>query len=141
MGFAAAATELRANPLGMPIGCQTWPLRESIGKDFEGALRQIAAGGFQMIEMCSPPSYAKSGFGALAEATQRYFETGLEKATGGDKKKPLVFYCLADCWMSWNAAKRALSLGYADVYWYPEGTDGWEKSGHPLEDRAPEPGF
>jgi PQQ-dependent catabolism-associated CXXCW motif protein len=82
-----------------------------------------------------------TGFGALAEATERYFQTGLAKATGGDKKKPLVFYCLADCWMSWNAAKRALSLGYADVSWYPDGTDGWEKEGHPLEDRAPEPGF
>ena len=65
--FVVAATKLKANPLGMPIGCQTWPLRESIGKDFEGTLRQIAAGGFQMIEMCSPPSYAKSGFGPLAE--------------------------------------------------------------------------
>jgi len=64
-----------------------------------------------------------TGFGALAESTQRYFETGLAKATGGDKTKPLVFYCLAD------------------VYWYPEGTDGWEKGGHPLEERAPEPGF
>ncbi|BDV36812.1 hypothetical protein DSM21852_00650 [Methylocystis bryophila] len=82
-----------------------------------------------------------TGFGALAESTQRYFETGLEKATAGDKNKSLVFYCLADCWMSWNAAKRALALGYADVYWYPEGTDGWEQGGHPLEDRAPEPGF
>jgi len=81
-----------------------------------------------------------TGFGALAEATQRYFETGLAKAAGGDKQKPLVFYCLDNCWMSWNAAKRALSLGYANVYWYPEGTDGWEKGGHPLEDRSPEPG-
>jgi PQQ-dependent catabolism-associated CXXCW motif protein len=82
-----------------------------------------------------------TGFGELAEATQRYFETGLEKATGGDKTNPLVFYCLADCWMSWNTAKRALSLGYSDVYWYPDGTDGWERDGHPLEDRAPAPGF
>ena len=27
-GFlSAGALELRANPLGMPIGCQTWPVR------------------------------------------------------------------------------------------------------------------
>lgn len=62
----AAAEMVRANPLGMPLGCQTYPLRESIGKDFEGTLRQIAAGGYRMIEMCSPPGYEKSGFGALA---------------------------------------------------------------------------
>ena len=67
MGIAAAAMELQANPLGMPIGCQTYPLRESSGKDFEGTLRQMAAGGFRMIEMCSPPGYEKAGFGPLAK--------------------------------------------------------------------------
>jgi PQQ-dependent catabolism-associated CXXCW motif protein len=51
----------------------------------------------------------------------------------------LVLYCLANCWMSWNAAKRALSLGYSDVAWYPEGTDGWFAALLPLEDATPEP--
>jgi len=48
-----------------------------------------------------------------------------------------VFYCLASCWMSWNAAKRALELGYTNVAWYPEGTDGWADQGLPLEGRVP----
>ena len=39
--------------------------------------------------------------------------------------------------MSWNAAKRALALGYRRVLWYPEGTDGWARQGLPLERRAP----
>jgi PQQ-dependent catabolism-associated CXXCW motif protein len=80
-----------------------------------------------------------TGFGALSGATQRYFEKGLEKATAADRNKPVVFYCLRDCWMSWNAAKRALNLGYAKVYWYPEGTDGWAAATHPLEEKKPEP--
>jgi PQQ-dependent catabolism-associated CXXCW motif protein len=80
-----------------------------------------------------------TGYGELAASTQRYFEQGLARAAGGDKAKPLVFYCLADCWMSWNAAKRAISLGYSNVSWYPEGTDGWTKAGRPLEERKPEP--
>jgi PQQ-dependent catabolism-associated CXXCW motif protein len=80
-----------------------------------------------------------TGYGALSDATQRYFEKGLEKATGADKTKPLVFYCLANCWMSWNAAKRAMALGYPNVSWYPEGTDGWAAGKHPLEERKPEP--
>ena len=46
----------------------------------------------------------------------------------------LVFYCLANCWMSWNAAKRALSLGYPNVAWYRDGTDGWLAASLPLED-------
>ena len=41
----------------------------------------------------------------------------------------VVIYCLADCWMSWNAAKRILAYGYSNVAWYPEGTDGWERTG------------
>jgi sugar phosphate isomerase/epimerase len=67
MGLATAAIELEANPLGMPIGCQTYPVRESIAKDFAGTLRQIAAGGYRMIEMCSPPSYKDAGFGPLVK--------------------------------------------------------------------------
>jgi PQQ-dependent catabolism-associated CXXCW motif protein len=82
-----------------------------------------------------------TGYGALSEPMQRYFEDGLAQATGQDKHKALVFYCLTECWMSWNAAKRAVSLGYDDVHWYPDGTDGWEKAGHPLEDKEPAPGF
>ena len=41
--------------------------------------------------------------------------------------------------MSWNAAKRALSLGYAHVAWYPDGTDGWQASDLPTEVREPIP--
>lgn len=81
----------------------------------------------------------ETGYGELASATLRYFENGLERATANDKRRPLVFYCLADCWMSWNAAKRALALGYVEVSWYPAGTDGWASVGHPLEPREPEP--
>lgn len=80
-----------------------------------------------------------TGFGALSDATQQYLESGLARASAGDKSRRLVFYCLADCWMSWNAAKRAIFLGYSNVAWYPEGADGWAKAGHPLEPREPEP--
>jgi len=65
--FSAGAIELRANPLGMPIGCQTWPVREMIAKDFPGAIKQLAAAGFQTIELCSPGGYAEFGFGGLAK--------------------------------------------------------------------------
>jgi PQQ-dependent catabolism-associated CXXCW motif protein len=68
-----------------------------------------------------------------------YFRQGLDKASAGDRTRMLVFYCLRNCWMSWNAAKRALSCGYARVAWYPEGTDGWSEAGLPLEPREPEP--
>jgi len=45
---------LHANPLGFPIGCQTWPVREMIARDFRGALKELAAAGFQTIECARP---------------------------------------------------------------------------------------
>jgi PQQ-dependent catabolism-associated CXXCW motif protein len=79
-----------------------------------------------------------TGYGALAALTEDYFRQGLAKASGGDKAKPLVIYCQANCWMSWNAARRALTYGYTNVAWYPEGTDGWEAEGLPLTESEPE---
>jgi PQQ-dependent catabolism-associated CXXCW motif protein len=80
-----------------------------------------------------------TGYGALAAVTEDYLRRGLERATRGNRAKPLVIYCVADCWMSWNAAKRALSYGYTNVAWFPEGTDGWQAAGLPLEEAKPEP--
>jgi PQQ-dependent catabolism-associated CXXCW motif protein len=80
-----------------------------------------------------------TGYGALAPVMEDYFKRGLQQATGGDQGRLIVFYCLASCWMSWNAAKRALTLGYTRVAWYPEGTDGWASHGLPLEARTPVP--
>jgi PQQ-dependent catabolism-associated CXXCW motif protein len=82
---------------------------------------------------------ADVGFGHLSEGLENYFRRALDKATGGDKERPLVFYCLADCWMSWNAAKRAMGYGYARVHWYPEGTDGWAAAGLELAASKPLP--
>jgi sugar phosphate isomerase/epimerase len=65
--FPANVLELRANPLGLPIGCQTWPVREMIAKDFPGTIKVLADSGFQMIELCSPVGYADSGFAGLAK--------------------------------------------------------------------------
>jgi rhodanese-related sulfurtransferase len=41
--------------------------------------------------------------------------------------------------MSWNAAKRAMTLGYTHVAWYRDGTDGWTAHGFPTEARQPMP--
>ena len=81
------------------------------------------------------------GYGAIAESTESYFRQGLEAVTGGDPDHAVLFFCLDDCWMSWNAAKRALEYGYGEVYWFPEGTDGWAFFDYPTEEIEPEPGF
>jgi PQQ-dependent catabolism-associated CXXCW motif protein len=80
-----------------------------------------------------------TGYGELAPGMAGYFVKGLEKATHGDHARLVVLYCLDDCWMSWNAAKRAQEIGYSNVAWYREGTDGWLAAGLPLEEATPEP--
>lgn len=65
--FSTGVLDVHANPLGLPIGCQTWPVREMIAKDFPGTIRQLAAAGFQSIELCSPVGYSEYGFGGLAK--------------------------------------------------------------------------
>jgi len=82
---------------------------------------------------------ANVGFGLLAPKFDRYFRDGLKRITGADRGKRLVFFCKRDCWMSWNAGKRALSYGYKNVIWFPDGTDGWEDFGLPLVVAKPEP--
>src|ERR1700686_875597 len=75
-GFiSGGGAEVRANPLGLPIGCQTWPVREMIAKDFPGTIKQLANAGFQKIELCSPVGYADNGFAGLA----KYSGTELRK--------------------------------------------------------------
>ena len=76
------AAALRAAPLGLPIGCQTYPVRNDLAKDFEGTLKTLASAGFRTIELCSPHGYEKAGFGGLlafkpAEIRQKIRSAGL----------------------------------------------------------------
>lgn len=77
------------------------------------------------------------GYGVLNAAMDGYFRRGLEALSGGRQDAALVFYCQTDCWMSWNAAKRAQGYGYTHIVWYPGGSDGWAKAGLPLELATP----
>jgi sugar phosphate isomerase/epimerase len=54
---AVDVPSLFANPLGLPIGCQTWPVRTMIQQDFPGTVKQLSDAGFKSIELCSPFSY------------------------------------------------------------------------------------
>jgi sugar phosphate isomerase/epimerase len=76
--LSAGVVDLRANPLGMPIGCQTYPVRTLIAQDFPGTIKQLAEAGFQSIELCSPIGYANNSFGSLA----KYTGTELRKMLG-----------------------------------------------------------
>lgn len=65
----AAAPSLLADPLGLPIGCQTYPVRATINSDFAGTMKGLAAAGFQTVELCSPFGY--EDFSSLAQIKPR----------------------------------------------------------------------
>lgn len=81
------------------------------------------------------------GRGEINARLESYFRDNLVRATDGNTAAAIVFYCLSDCWMSWNAAKRAASYGYTHVYWYRDGTDGWTWADLPTEAGTPAPGW
>jgi PQQ-dependent catabolism-associated CXXCW motif protein len=69
---------------------------------------------------------------AIDASLDAFFRAELARATGGDRDRAIVFYCRAHCLMSRQATTRAAGYGYTHVYWYPDGTDGWDKAGLPL---------
>lgn len=77
------------------------------------------------------------GRGALAEPVRERLQRRLRDVTRDDPGRLIVFFCLADCWMSWNAARRAGEMGFRAA-WFPEGVDGWQASGLPTQDVLPE---
>ncbi|AHZ73181.1 hypothetical protein OU5_6102 [Pseudomonas mandelii JR-1] len=82
---------------------------------------------------------ANTGDGDLTADWQGYFARNLNALTAGDLAQPLVFYCRSDCWLSWNAVKRAAAMGYKTLYWYRDGLDAWQAANLPVEPARPEP--
>ncbi len=74
------------------------------------------------------------GRGALLPDTEAHLRRRMAEAVGD---RLAVFFCLPDCWMSWNAARRAAAMGF-HAAWFPEGTEGWAAAGLTLTPAAPE---
>lgn len=77
------------------------------------------------------------GYYILKPDIEHYLQQNLKRLTQDNMNKPLVFFCVADCWMSWNVVQRVREYGYTRVYWYKDGTDGWDEMGLPLEKVTP----
>jgi sugar phosphate isomerase/epimerase len=68
-GFLGAhAPEVRANPLGLPIGSQVYPLRSML-KDFPAFVKTMAGIGVERLELCSPIGYGRE-FTVLENASE-----------------------------------------------------------------------
>jgi sugar phosphate isomerase/epimerase len=52
-GISAIARRAAADPIGLPIGLQLYTVRGRAAKDFEGTLKEVAAIGYQEVELYS----------------------------------------------------------------------------------------
>lgn len=78
-----------------------------------------------------------TGYQTLAPAEEAYLRRGLDRVTRNDRSAEVVIFCKRDCWMSWNAAKRALGWGFTGVHWFPGGIEAWQDQGGVLEEAPP----
>lgn len=74
------------------------------------------------------------GLGDFDAAEEKRFLDALERLSGHDKSRELVFFCSgARCWLSYNATLRAVQAGYTNVYWYRGGIESWREAGLPTQ--------
>jgi len=69
LALSQLPTELFANAgvNDIPVGFQSWTIKDQLSKDFAGTLKSMSAQGYKLIEMCSPKGYATIGFGAFVD--------------------------------------------------------------------------
>jgi PQQ-dependent catabolism-associated CXXCW motif protein len=73
-----------------------------------------------------------AGAGDMSADEEKRFASALAKFAAGDKGKALVFFCSdAECWLSYNAAMRAVKAGYTNILWYRGGIQSWMDAGFP----------
>ena len=73
------------------------------------------------------------GEGHLTADQEGVFRVQLATLTRANKSAIVIFYCHEHCWLSFNAAKRAIGFGYTRIEWYPDGIEGWSRAKLPTD--------
>lgn len=79
-----------------------------------------------------------AGAGDLDADASRRFVDAVAKFAAGDRSRPIVFFCAdSECWLSYNAARRAIAAGYTNIMWYRGGIAAWLHAGYPMSQADP----
>jgi PQQ-dependent catabolism-associated CXXCW motif protein len=113
-----------------PTAKRLWVEKRAVFIDLtpaEGGQRDPVSGKWSLVEVhrTIPRAhwFPEAGRGVLARGIEIWFTRGVARLA--TKRRTIVAFCLADCWMSWNAALRLRRAGYTDVRWFADGLDGW----------------
>ena len=137
----APVSEIRTSDLHAPTPrevpgaktIRTGALRDSLHADPRPLLFDVLGGD---VHASLPGAIWLPGAGrgqSFTDTVQARVAQTLKVLTNGDPKRPIVFFCLGpQCWLSYNAALRAVALGYETVYWYRGGLEAWTEAGGEL---------
>ncbi len=71
--------------------------------------------------------------GSFDDALQDQLWNALSQATQRNPDRPIAFLCAGSrCWESYNAALRAVQMGFKTVLWYRGGLSSWQAAGLPF---------
>lgn len=107
----------------------------------EGGVRDPATGRWRLARahrtIPGAAWFPEAGRGRPDPAVERWFTDGVAALARKRPGRPIVLFCLADCWMSWNASLRLKRAGYGQIHWFAEGADGWRDLGRALVPAVP----
>jgi PQQ-dependent catabolism-associated CXXCW motif protein len=112
------------------------------------ALLQGAGGPVVLLDVLGAPQripgslYAvpASQPGDFNDQAQQQFGQFLQGAVAGKRGTSIITYCQGpQCWMSYNAALRAIHLGYKNVMWYRGGLEAWGRAGQRMDGQGQTP--
>lgn len=102
----------------------------------EGGVRDSASGRWALTgEHLTIPGalwHPETGRAPVDPLLWQTLEDAIERTRRKRPGLPVIIFCRADCWMSWNAARRLAAGGIENVWWLAEGTDGWSAAGREL---------
>jgi len=102
-----------------------------------GALLFDVLGGMEALPNALQAAWVSQP-GHFNDQVQQQFVQALAAQLQGRTDTPLVFYCEStECWMSYNAALRAIKAGYSQVFWYRGGLVAWKAAGLPTQPGGP----
>ena len=128
-------------PTSIPGGkvIDTRQLSQLLQRGQRNVLLLHAFGGPEHLPGALAAGQASQG-GSFDDQVQREFGQFLRQASGGDTARMLVVYCAGpQCWGSYNAALRAIRMGFRNVHWYRGGLEAWGQAGLPLQGAQGQP--
>lgn len=106
----------------------TQGLVEAYAKGIDMVVVDVLGGQYTLPGAINARAMAQGG--SFSDRVQQQTSQWLGQQTGGNKGAPIIVYCSDPmCWLSHNAALRAIAAGYTNVYWYRGGLKAWQMAG------------